>query len=412
MGFFQWLPIATDARLDARPWATLALVLANLVSFAVVLGTRGDPGILYAAAFKAAHPTVPTAVGSLFVHASLFALAGNLFFLSVFGPPLESRLGPARYLIAVLACGWLAQLAQAAVILARTPELAAIPIAGADGAVSGVMGLFLVRFPFARLRAVSLPAFLRHGAIRPARLAIPAAVGAVIWFAWPLAARLAGNTSETLVVARLSGGFFGVAAGLAMGMLRQGRIEGSLALGARHEERGDWSAALDETERYLLSHPDDPEALRRAARLHRVTHQDARATACFQKAIRLWLRRGAIRPACDTYQEMRRLLGGHATLPPAEQLRVARGFEELGRAGEASRAYEAYGREHSARHSATLALLRSADLERRALNNPGRARYIYEELLKRDLPPDLADMVRERKQVAERALDPLACGTV
>jgi type II secretory pathway pseudopilin PulG len=87
-------------------------------------------------------------------------------------------------------------------------------------------------------------------------------------------------------------------------------------------------------------------------------------------------------------------------------------LEELGRASEASRAFEAYGREHSERHSATLALLRSADIERRTLNNPGRARYIYEELLKRDLPPDLADMVRERKQVSERALEPLACGTV
>jgi hypothetical protein len=105
-------------------------------------------------------------------------------------------------------------------------------------------------------------------------------------------------------------------------------------------------------------------------------------------------------------------LGAQATLQPAEQLRVARGFEELGRASEASRAFEAYGREHSERRSATLALLRSADIERRALNNPGRARYIYEELLKQDLPPDLADMVRERKQVTERALDPLACGTV
>jgi hypothetical protein len=96
---------------------------------------------------------------------------------------------------------------------------------------------------------------------------------------------------------------------------------------------------------------------------------------------------------------MRMLLGAQAVLPPAEQLRVARGFEDLGRASEASRAYEAFGREYPARHSATLALLRSADLERRTLNNPGRARYIYEELLRQELPADLADMVRERNQV-------------
>src|SRR4051812_19173741 len=57
-----------------------------------------------------------------------------------------------------------------------------------------------------------------------------------------------------------------------------------------------------------------------------------------------------------------------------------------------------------ARRAAPLALLRSADIERRALGNPGRALYLYEELLKRNLAPDLAEMVGERKVVAERAL--------
>jgi len=93
-----------------------------------------------------------------------------------------------------------------------------------------------------------------------------------------------------------------------------------------------------------------------------------------------------------------------------EQLRVARGFEELGRPSEASRAYEAYGRSYPERHAAALALLRSADIERRALNNPGRARYIYDELLRRELPADIAEMVRERKQVTERALERLHRG--
>jgi hypothetical protein len=114
--------------------------------------------------------------------------------------------------------------------------------------------------------------------------------------------------------------------------------------------------------------------------------------------------------ACDAYEEMRRLLGTAAVLPPVEQLRVARGFEELGRPSEASRAYEAYGRSYPERHAAALALLRSADIERRALNNPGRARYIYDELLQRELPADIADMVRERKRVTERALERLHRG--
>jgi hypothetical protein len=75
---------------------------------------------------------------------------------------------------------------------------------------------------------------------------------------------------------------------------------------------------------------------------------------------------------------------------------VARACEELGRAGEASRAYEAYGKDFPDRENSTVALLKSAEIEQRVLNNPGRANYLYEELLRRPLEPDLERVVRER----------------
>jgi len=412
MTTFHWLPVATDAAVRSRPWATLALVAANLVAFGAVLGIRGNPGTMYALAFKAVDPTVWTAISSLFVHGGVLQLLGNMIVLSLFGPALEARLGAFRYVTGYLVCGWLSNLAQAAAVLQWTPELSAIPIAGSDGAVSGILGIFAVRLSFARLRLVSANALLREGAVRPARLAIPAALGIAVWFAAPVIARLAGADSGGTLVARWSGGLFGAAFAIVMGLLPAARIERRLAVGALHEKRGDWHAALGEVEGYLRSLPDDPEALAQAGRLFRVTHQDAQAAECFRRAIQSWLRRGDMRQACDAYQEMRRLLGSQAALPPVAQLRVARSFEDLGRASEASRAYEAYGREYPERHAAVLALLRSADIERRALNNPGRARYIYEELLRRDLPPDLATMVRERKQVAERALEQLPLGAV
>jgi len=212
------------------------------------------------------------------------------------------------------------------------------------------------------------------------------------------------------VVAHLSGALFGAFFGLVMGLVPEGGLERRLAHGARYAERGDWYAALGEYEGYLAARPRDPEALAHAARLLRVVHQDGKAGSRFIEAIQAWLRRGAIEPACDAYEEMRRLLGSSAMLPPVEQLRVARGFEELGRPSEASRAYEAFGRTYPDRHAAALALLRSADIERRALNNPGRARFLYDELLSRELPPDLGEMVRERKQVTQRALERLHQG--
>src|SRR6185295_4648676 len=144
---------------------------------------------------------------------------------------------------------------------------------------------------------------------------------------------LAPETTEP-PLAHVAGGLFGAMLGLVLGMAPAGNLESRLAKGSRH-------AALQEYEGYLGTKPEDPEALASAARLLRVTHQDVQAADRFCRAIRAWLRRGSLRAACDGYLEMRRLLDSEAALPPMEQLRVARGFEALGRPGDASRAYEA-----------------------------------------------------------------------
>ena len=411
MDAFDWLPVRTDARVRATPWATIALLAGNLAVFGLVLLTREDPSLVYALAFKPASPAILTAITSLFVNLEWTSLAGSLLFLAIYGPPLESRIGPGRTLVATIASGWSAVLVQAWLIRAQAPELAASPIAGAEGAVSGLLALFLVRLHFARFVLV-VPANPGRGGAARIQTAIPAAAGIALWFGVPIAVRflagdwagLGGGISEMWPVPYIVGGLTGAILGLILGLGRAGKLERRLAKGSRHVERGEWHAALREYEDYLHAKPEDPEALLLAARLSRVTHQDVQAADRFCRAIRSWLRRGALRAACDGYLEMRGLLGSEAALPPVEQLRVARGFEELRRPSEASRAYEAYGREYPERHAASLAFLRSADIERRALGNPGRALYLYEELLKRNLTPSLVEMVQERKSVAERAL--------
>jgi membrane associated rhomboid family serine protease len=405
MGAFGWLPVGVDARVRATPWATITLASGLVAVFGLVLLTREDPTLVYALAFKPASPGILAALTSLFVNLEAPRFLGALLFLCIFGPPLESRIGPARTLIAFLASGWFANLAQAWAVLVGAPELAASPIAGSEGAVSGILALFLVRLHFTRFVFVSPVGILRRGEARVIRTAIPAALGVAIWFALPVLGRLLAPETTEPPLAHVAGGVFGAMLGLAFGLAPAGNLESRLAKGSRHADRGEWHAALQEYEGYLGSKPEDPEALAFAARLLRVTHQDVQAVDRFCRAIRAWLRRGSLRAACDGYLEMRRLLDSQAALPPMEQLRVARGFEVLGRPGDASRAYEAFGREYPERHAASLALLRSADIERRALDNPGRALYLYEMLMKRELTPDLAEMVRERKKVAERALE-------
>lgn len=85
-------------------------------------------------------------LSSMFVHGSLGHLLGNLWFLWVFGPALEGRMGSWRYLWLYLLSGVVAALAQA--LFTPDPSL---PMVGASGAISGVTGGYLVLFPGAHV---------------------------------------------------------------------------------------------------------------------------------------------------------------------------------------------------------------------------------------------------------------------
>src|SRR5258705_14024152 len=109
------------------------------------------------------------------------------------------------------------------------------------------------------------------------------------------------------------------------------------------------------------------------------------------------LRAGRVEEACDVFDEMKRLFGD-VSISSGQLLRVARSYEERRRPSDASRAYESYGRRYPEAPGAASALLKCIDIERRVLNNPGRAQYVCQELLKLDLPPDVAKLARERME--------------
>lgn len=99
-----------------------------------------------------------------FIHADLLHLLGNMLFLWVFGNNIEDRLGRLRFLPFFLLCGVLAALGQA-----LTDPTSAVPLIGASGAISGVLGAYILAYPRARVLAlvtvipVRLPAWIVLG---------------------------------------------------------------------------------------------------------------------------------------------------------------------------------------------------------------------------------------------------------
>jgi membrane associated rhomboid family serine protease len=118
---------------------------------------------------------------SMFLHGSWMHVLGNMWFLWIFGNNIEDSMGRLRYAVFYLACGVAAALSQ--VVL--NPE-SPIPMVGASGAISGVMGAYLVLYP--RVRVYCLVPI----GIFPISIALPAWTMLIYWTGIQLVSGLIG----------------------------------------------------------------------------------------------------------------------------------------------------------------------------------------------------------------------------
>ena len=113
-------------------------------------------------------PVYFTLITSMFMHGGLAHIAGNMLYLWIFGDNLENVMGHKRYLLFYLLCGILAGLSHV-VSAAFLNKSTLVPSLGASGAISGVLGGYILLFPGRRVRVwflfaiISLPAFLVVG---------------------------------------------------------------------------------------------------------------------------------------------------------------------------------------------------------------------------------------------------------
>lgn len=119
-------------------------------------------------------PTWTTIFSSMFIHGGFMHFAGNMMFLWVFGDNIEDRLGHMKYLVFYLVAGVAATLSQ----LAIDPH-SLVPLVGASGAISGVLGAYLLLYPYNRVKVLVI--FYLITVIR-----LPAMVLLGLWFLWQL----------------------------------------------------------------------------------------------------------------------------------------------------------------------------------------------------------------------------------
>ncbi|MBQ0818137.1 MAG: rhomboid family intramembrane serine protease, partial [Methyloceanibacter sp.] len=130
-------------------------------------------------------PAWSTVFTSMFMHGGWLHLGFNMLFLWIFGDNVEDSMGHARYLIFYLVCGVAAALAQAFVSPGST-----IPMVGASGAISGVLGAYLLLHPRATVRTVI---FL---GIFVTMMHLPALIVLGLWFLMQLVSAAFSNSGE------------------------------------------------------------------------------------------------------------------------------------------------------------------------------------------------------------------------
>lgn len=143
----------------------------------------------------------------MFLHADIFHIGGNMLFLYVFGDNVEDTFGHLRYLLFYLLCGIVADLAHILSITSTTDLL--IPTLGASGAISGVMGAYILLYPRARIETLILTFFVTI-------VSIPAVFFLGFWFLLQLLYTWLGMSGNIAYWAHIGGFVAGMILSLAV----------------------------------------------------------------------------------------------------------------------------------------------------------------------------------------------------
>lgn len=321
-----FIALRTDVAPRARPLVSVGLVLACVLGFVAV-----DDPWLYGFQTDVPADWPWTLWLSLWLHADLAHLVGNLLFLWPMAAALEGRIPRARLVFLFVAAGVAGNAASLLGVYAWGDEFSSS--IGASGAISGLIGLVVVRCGFARV-AIGVPLPGAMG-LSPARVRIPVPLWAGLYFAIDLSAALGARANGIGYWAHVGGYLFGVTAALALGLHRAAARE-HIERRALADSSPDGSVSADIARDALLTlEPNHVEArIARARETSRGARPEA-AASDYIHAIHLLLRTQRKRAATLFVEYHSKY---DAPLPLREQLALTPALAALGEHDRAARA--------------------------------------------------------------------------
>ena len=209
------IPLYDENRSGRRPYVTWMLILANVLVFLwqISRGFTNEDFFEYGAIpiLIMNGQRLQTLFTSMFMHADILHIGGNMLYLYVFGDNIEDQFGRPKYLLLYLLFGIIGGVTHAWISVAIGDYLGMwTPAIGASGAISGVLGAYLILFPNTRI--VTLTFVFRF--IRVSR--IPALYYLGFWFVYQFLMWFLDPFSGVAVWAHVGGFIAGAIAALAI----------------------------------------------------------------------------------------------------------------------------------------------------------------------------------------------------
>jgi membrane associated rhomboid family serine protease len=216
----MFFPLKDENPTKSFAYVTVLLIAANCLVFLAMFVAGAAQGPRYRLFLSAKYGVIPfeiaravdlnpkiaggpyvTLVTSLFLHGSLWHLIGNMWFLWIFGNNIEDIVGHFKFVVFYLLGGIAASMLQILLTSSST-----VPVIGASGAVSAVLGAYILKFPSARIRTLAfIFVFITV-------ITVPAVAFIGIWFLMQLLFGLAVSASNVAWFAHIGGFVFGLLA--------------------------------------------------------------------------------------------------------------------------------------------------------------------------------------------------------
>ncbi|MEM1685165.1 MAG: rhomboid family intramembrane serine protease [Acidilobaceae archaeon] len=162
----------------------LVFIIAVLFPWLLLPGARSYADIVYSLGFIPLYfisgERLYALITSMFLHGNLIHLIGNMLFLYIFGDNIEIVMGRVRYLVFYLLSGIIASVIHTITVILFDPQALLVPAIGASGAISGVLGAYIVLFPWSRVRIVTMWGWI------PVFMSLPAILYIGLWFIYQL----------------------------------------------------------------------------------------------------------------------------------------------------------------------------------------------------------------------------------